>query len=62
MYKFSLIKDGKVIDMFDKVPVAAGDERKLDFDLAKDNAPAGISKSSREKTRRSRSKTKPLKT
>ena len=49
VYKFSLIKDGKVIDMFDKVPVAAGDERKLDFDLAKDNAPAGISEEQQRK-------------
>ena len=49
-YKFSLIKDGKVIDFFDKVPVIAGDERKLDFDLAKDNkAQAGISEEQQKK-------------
>jgi tetratricopeptide (TPR) repeat protein len=39
-YKFSLIKDGKVIDVFDKVPIAAGDDRVIDFDLAKDRAQA----------------------
>jgi tetratricopeptide (TPR) repeat protein len=49
-YKFSLIKDGKVIDFFDKVPVMAGDERKLDFDLAKDNkASTGISEEQQKK-------------
>jgi tetratricopeptide (TPR) repeat protein len=49
-YRFSLIKDGKVIDFFDKVPVIAGDERKLDFDLAKDNkAQAGISEEQQKK-------------
>src|ERR1017187_1326693 len=49
-YKFSLIKDGKVIDFFDKVPVIAGDERKLDFDLAKDNkAQAGLSEEQQKK-------------
>ncbi len=35
-YKFSLIKDGKVIDLFNQVPVAPGDDRVIDFDLAKD--------------------------
>ena len=39
-YKFSLIKDGKVIDFFDKVPVTAGEERQIDFDLAKEKAQA----------------------
>ena len=38
-YKFSLIKDGKVIDFFSQVPVG-GDERVVDFDLAKDIAQA----------------------
>ena len=32
-YKFSLIKDGKVIDFFDRVPVGAGDERVSRFRL-----------------------------
>ena len=35
-YKFSLFKDGKLIDYFDKVPVAIGDDRVINFDLAKD--------------------------
>jgi tetratricopeptide (TPR) repeat protein len=49
-YRFSLIKDGKVIDFFDKVPVIAGDERKLDFVLSKDNkAQAGISEEQQKK-------------
>ncbi len=48
-YKFSLIKDGKVIDFFDKVPVQAGAEREVNFDLAKDNAPAGISEEQQKK-------------
>ncbi len=39
-YKFSLIKDGKVIDFFDKVPVQAGAEREINFDLAKERAQA----------------------
>jgi hypothetical protein len=33
-YKFNLIQDGKVIDFFDKVPVQAGAEREINFDLA----------------------------
>jgi tetratricopeptide (TPR) repeat protein len=37
-YKFTLIKDGKVIDTIDKVPVIAGDERKIDFDLQKEKS------------------------
>jgi tetratricopeptide (TPR) repeat protein len=38
-YKFSLIKDGKTIDYFDKVPVSPGDDREINFDLAKDQGP-----------------------
>jgi len=52
-YKFSLIKDGKVIDFFDKVPVTAGEERQIDFDLAKERAQsaqkAGISEEQQKK-------------
>ncbi|MGA3318120.1 MAG: tetratricopeptide repeat protein [Candidatus Korobacteraceae bacterium] len=51
-YKFSLIKDGKVIDFFSQVPVG-GDERVVDFDLAKDIAQAeqkaGISEERQKK-------------
>ena len=32
--------DGKVVDFFDKVPVQAGEERVIDFDLAKEKAQA----------------------
>jgi tetratricopeptide (TPR) repeat protein len=39
-YKFSLIKDGQVIDFFDKVPVQAGAEREINFDLAKERKQA----------------------
>jgi tetratricopeptide (TPR) repeat protein len=39
-YKFNLIQDGKVIDFFDKVPVQAGAEREINFDLAKEKAQA----------------------
>jgi tetratricopeptide (TPR) repeat protein len=39
-YKFSLMVDGKVVDFFDKVPVQAGEERVIDFDLAKEKAQA----------------------
>ena len=49
-YKFSLVVNGKVVDFFDKVPVIAGDERKLDFDLAKDNkASTGLSEEQQKK-------------
>ncbi len=40
-YKFSLIQDGKVLDSIDKVPVIAGGEREINFDLAKEKAQAG---------------------
>jgi len=36
-YDFNLIIDGKAVDTFNKVPVIAGDERVINFDLAKDN-------------------------
>jgi tetratricopeptide (TPR) repeat protein len=52
-YKFSLTKDGQVIDSFDKVPVIIGEERHVDFDLAKDRAAAqkagGISEEQQKK-------------
>jgi tetratricopeptide (TPR) repeat protein len=39
-YKFSLIQNGNVLDSMDKVPVVAGGERQIDFDLAKEKAQA----------------------
>ncbi len=39
-YKFNLIQDGKVIDFYDKVPVQAGAEREVNFDLAKERKQA----------------------
>src|SRR5450756_3250232 len=39
-YKFSLIKDGQVIDSFERVPVGVSEERRVDFDLAKDRQAA----------------------
>ncbi len=52
-YKFSLIKDGKVIDYFDKVPVQVGAEREVNFDLAKEKSQAaqsaGISEEQQKK-------------
>ncbi len=48
-YKFSLIKDGKVIDFFDRVPVNAGDERVIDFDLAKDRGKPVMSEEQQKK-------------
>ncbi len=50
-YKFSLIKDGKVIDFVNQVVVNPGEERVIDFDLAKDRAqqPA-ISEEQQKKT------------
>lgn len=40
LYKFNLMQDGKVIDFYDKVPVQAGEERQIDFDIAKEKAQA----------------------
>jgi tetratricopeptide (TPR) repeat protein len=39
-YTFNLIQDGKVIDFYDKVPVQAGAEREVNFDMAKEKAQA----------------------
>ena len=49
-YKFSLIVDGKVVSSADKVPVQAGEERVIDFDLAKDRGlKPGISEEQQKK-------------
>ncbi len=52
-YKFSLIKDGQVIDSFENVPVIIGEDRHVDFDLAKDRAAAsqhaGVSEEQQKK-------------
>jgi len=37
-YKFTLMRDGAVLVSFDKVPVTVGEERQVDFDLAKEKA------------------------
>ena len=49
-YKFSLIVDGKAVSSADKVPVQAGEERVIDFDLAKDRGlKPGISEEQQKK-------------
>jgi tetratricopeptide (TPR) repeat protein len=52
-YRFTLMKDGKVLDTVDRVPVVAGDERKVDFDLQKEKSQAaqqaGVSEEQQKK-------------
>jgi tetratricopeptide (TPR) repeat protein len=48
-YTFSLIKDGQVIDLVNQVPVAPGDDRVVNFDLAKDRAQTAVSEEQKKK-------------
>jgi tetratricopeptide (TPR) repeat protein len=48
-YNFQLVKDGKPIDGFNKVPVQPGGEQTVDFDLAKDLKNAGLTPEEQKK-------------
>ena len=48
-YKFTLMKDGKVLDEFNNVPIQVGAEQVVNFDIAKDRLQPGVSEEEKKK-------------
>ena len=48
-YTFTLMKDGKVLDQFNNVPIQIGATQEVPFDIAKDRLQPGVSEEEKKK-------------